>query len=98
MQGFVFRTCIFASYRFHLLAADLVGLVRHSVIEGVVADDKDEFLLSELCQIGSEGTFGLFIQIAPRFVQQDAGGVTEQGAGQINFLLFTKGKVFRLDG
>ena len=63
-----------------------------------MADDKDQFLFPELHQIIDESTLGLFIQIAAGFVQQDAGGITEQGAGQINLLLFTEGQVFRLDG
>ena len=76
------------SHLIHLVFANLIGLVSHGIVVGVMADDKDQFLFPELHQIIDESTLGLFIQIAAGFVQQDAGGITEQGAGQINLLLF----------
>ena len=80
------------------MLANLIGFVGHSIVVGVVADDKDEFMFPKLGQIVDEGALGLFIQVAAGFVQQDTGGVAEQGAGQINLLFFTEGQVFRLDG
>ena len=85
-------------YLLHQMVANLIGLVGCGIIVGIVADNKDKLLLSELSQIVDEGAFCLFVQITPGFIQQNTGGVTEQGASQVNFLLFTKGKVFRLDG